>query len=159
MVIFYMQLSTNKIRSISPPSINGLWTWTEDWAESLGRDNATSRVKNAKLKSTSWAQFMKIRSISPPSINGLWNVNEEDWREFGSEACWRLSPVSYDQRETAVKKFMRAHKKTPIWDLCQIAKINREFYFCLCDLILLDLFKSSPPSNLLRCSFSNFQAT
>jgi hypothetical protein len=34
--------------------------------------------------------------------------------ECHPEACWRLSPVSYAQRETAVKKFMRAHKKTPI---------------------------------------------
>jgi len=30
------------------------------------------------------------------------------------EACWRSSPVSYEQRESTVKKFMRAHRKTPI---------------------------------------------
>ena len=34
--------------------------------------------------------------------------------ECHPEACWRLSPVSYEQRETTVKSFMRAHKKTPI---------------------------------------------
>ena len=34
--------------------------------------------------------------------------------ECHPEACWRPSPVSYEKRETSVKKFMKAHKKTPI---------------------------------------------
>ena len=34
--------------------------------------------------------------------------------ECTPESCWRPAPVSYAKRETAVKKYMRAHKKTPI---------------------------------------------
>lgn len=48
--------------------------------------------------------------------------------ECSPEACWRPSPVSYEKREIAVKKYMRAHKKTPI-----LMSNNKEMVMCTPD--------------------------
>ena len=43
-------------------------------------------------------------------------TDDSEWMRYECQptSCWRSEPVSYDQRDQQVKKYMRAHKKSAI---------------------------------------------